>query len=82
MFSLLSICSDLLNISTSYLSAGLNVDPVLRLDNQGDVFLNVGFGTGVYDGVKIFDGDLKEFELADVKINKKTYSYYCYKNLW
>ena len=50
------------------LSAGLNVDPVLRLDNQGDVFLNVGFGTGVYDGVKIFDGDLKEFELADVKI--------------
>ena len=50
------------------LSSGLNVDPVLRLDNQGDVFLNVGFGTGVYDGVKIFDGDLKEFELADVKI--------------
>ena len=50
------------------LSAGLTVDPVLRLDNQGDVFLNIGFGTGVYDGVKIFDSDLKEFELADVKI--------------
>jgi len=50
------------------LSAGINVDPVLRLDNQGDVFLNVGFGTGTFDGVKIFDGDLKEFELADIKI--------------
>ena len=50
------------------LSAGLSVDPVLRLDNQGDVFLNIGFGTGVYNGVKVFDSDLKEFELADVKI--------------
>lgn len=50
------------------LSAGLTVDPVLRLDNQGDVFLNIGFGTGVYNGVKVFDSDLKEFELADVKI--------------
>ena len=50
------------------LSAGLTVDPVLRLDNQGDVFLNIGFGTGTLDLVKVFDGDLKEFELADVKI--------------
>ena len=50
------------------LSAGITVDPVLRLDNQGDVFLNIGFGTGTLDLVKIFDGDLKEFELADVKI--------------
>jgi len=50
------------------LSAGLTTDPVLRLDDQGDVFLNVGFGTGTLDMVKVFDGDLKEFELADVKI--------------
>jgi hypothetical protein len=50
------------------LSAGLTTDPVLRLDDQGDVFLNIGFGTGALDLVKIFDGDLKEFELADVKI--------------
>jgi hypothetical protein len=50
------------------LSAGLTTDPVLRLDDQGDVYLNIGFGTGVYNGVKVFDGDLKEFELADVKI--------------
>ena len=50
------------------LSAGLTTDPVLRLDDQGDVYLNIGFGTGVYNGVKVFDGDLKEFELADVRI--------------
>ena len=40
----------------------------MRLDDQGDVFLNVGFGSGNLDLVKIFDGDLKEFELADVRV--------------
>ena len=49
-------------------STGVYVDPILRLDDQGDVYLNTGFGTGNYNGVKVFDGDLKEFELADVKI--------------
>ena len=55
------------------LSSGLNVDPVLRLDDQGDVFLNIGFGTGTYNGIKIFDGDLKDFELADYAIATKTF---------
>jgi len=32
------------------------------------VYLNTGFGTGSYNGVKVFDGDLKEFELADIKL--------------
>ena len=50
------------------LSGGLSVDPVLRLDNQGDVYFNTTFGTGNFTGVKVFDGDLKEFELADTKI--------------
>ncbi len=50
------------------LSGGLSVDPVLRLDNQGDVYFNTSFGTGNFTGVKVFDGDLKEFELADTKI--------------
>ena len=49
-------------------STGIYVDPILRLDDQGDVYLNTGFGTGNYTGVKVFDGDLKEFELADIKI--------------
>ena len=50
------------------LSGGLYVDPVLRLDNQGDVYFNTTFGTGTFNGVKVFDGELKEFELADVRI--------------
>ena len=50
------------------LSAGLTIDPVLRLDDQGDVYLNTGFGTGTFNGVKVLDGELKEFELADIKI--------------
>ena len=49
-------------------SSGIYNDPVLRIDDQGDVFLNTGFGTGVYNGVKVFDSELKEFELADYKI--------------
>ena len=50
------------------LSAGLTVDPVLRLDNVGDVYFNTNFGNGNFQGVKVFDGDLKEFELADIKL--------------
>ncbi|CAR63345.1 strucutural protein [Synechococcus phage S-RSM4] len=50
------------------LSSGLFVEPVLRLDNQGDVYFNTTFGTGAFNGVKVFDGELKEFELADTKI--------------
>ena len=55
------------------LSSGLNTDPVLRLDDQGDVYLNTTFGSGTFNGVKIFDGDLKEFELADYKIKSSTF---------
>ena len=46
----------------------MNVDPVLRLDDQGDVYLNTGFGTGVFDGVKIFDKDLSAIEISNYKI--------------
>ena len=49
------------------LSAGLSVDPILRLDDQGDIYFNTTFGSG-FNGVKIFDGELKEFELSDVRI--------------
>ncbi|WP_223618585.1 hypothetical protein, partial [Acinetobacter baumannii] len=38
------------------LSSGLFVEPVLRLDNQGDVYFNTTFGTGAFNGVKVFDG--------------------------
>mgnify|MGYP005742002727 FL=1 len=56
------------------LSSGLNTDPILRLDDQGDVYLNTTFGSGSFNGVKIFDGDLKEFELADYKISSFTFT--------
>ena len=49
------------------LSAGLTVDPILRLDDQGDIYFNTTFGSG-FNVVKIFDGELKEFELSDVRI--------------
>ena len=56
------------------LSSGLVVDPVLRLDDQGDVYLNIGFGTGSFNGVKIFDSELKEFELADYAVKTETFT--------
>ncbi len=56
------------------LSTGLNVDPILRLDDQGDVFLNTTFGSGSFNGVKVLDGALKEFELADYKIKTSTFN--------
>ena len=51
------------------LSSGLNTDPLLRLTDTGDIFYNLGFGTGTYSGVKLFDTDLKVLELADYKIS-------------
>ena len=56
------------------LSSGLNTDPVLRLDDQGDVYLNTTFGSGSFNGVKVLDGELKEFELADFKIATSTFT--------
>ncbi len=52
-------------------SAGLTVDPILRLDNQGDVTFNVGFGSGVFSGVKLYDKELKSTELTDIRITSK-----------
>ena len=50
------------------LSSGLNTDPLLRLTDTGDIYYNLGFGTGTYSGVKLFDTDLKVMELADYKV--------------
>ena len=56
------------------LSSGLNIDPVLRLDNQGDVYFNIGFGTGTFSGVKVFDAELKELELAQTLIRSDAFT--------
>ena len=53
------------------LSSGLTTDPLLRLTEDGDIFYNLGFGTGNYSGVKLFDSELKELEIADYKIITK-----------
>ena len=53
------------------LSSGLTTDPLLRLTADGDVFYNLGFGTGTYNGIKLFDSELKELEIADFKIITK-----------
>ena len=47
------------------LAVGLNVDPLLRLDINGDIYLNKAFGTGSFDGLKLFNSDLSSFELSD-----------------
>ena len=51
------------------LAVGLNVDPLLRLDINGDVYINKGFGTGSFDGIKLFNSDLSTLELSDLAIS-------------
>ena len=53
------------------LSSGLTTDPLLRLTDTGDIFYNLGFGTGNFNGVKLFDSELKELEIADFRIATK-----------
>ena len=55
------------------LSSGLTTDPLLRLTDTGDIYYNLGFGTGVYNAIKIFDSELKELEIADYKVVTKKF---------
>lgn len=50
------------------LSGGINVDPVLTLSNDGDLFFNTAFGTGTPSNIKLFDADLKVFETTDLRV--------------
>ena len=50
------------------LSGGINVDPVLTLSNDGDLFYNTAFGTGTPSNIKLFDADLKTFETTDLRV--------------
>ena len=45
------------------LSSGLTTDTLVRLTDDGDIFFNLGFGTGVYNGLKIINEDLTAVEL-------------------
>ena len=51
------------------LSTGLTVDPLIRMDGEGDIYYNLGFGTGTFSGVKLLDTDLQNFELAHYKVS-------------
>ena len=50
------------------LSTGLVTDPVLRINNSGDILYNQGFGSGTEDLVTLFSNDLRIFELDQAKI--------------
>ena len=45
------------------LSSGLTTDTLVRPTDDGDIFFNLGFGTGVYNGLKIINEDLTAVEL-------------------
>ena len=39
------------------------------MDGEGDIYYNLGFGTGTFSGVKLLDTDLQNFELAHYKVS-------------
>lgn len=51
------------------LSSGLTTDTLLRLKDTGDIFYNLGFGTGVYSELKILNEDLTAIELAKYRLH-------------
>lgn len=53
------------------MSAGLTVDPVLRITNNADVFFNLGYGTGTFSGVRLLDEALQDVQLNNFRILTK-----------
>ena len=51
------------------LAVGINVDPLLRLDTNGDIYVNKAFGTGSFDGLKLINSSFDSFELLDLRID-------------
>lgn len=50
------------------MSGGLTVDPILTIEDSGDIFYNTAFGTGNEENLKILNNDLTEFEIRDYKV--------------
>ena len=50
------------------LSTGLTVDTLLRLDDQGDIYYNTGFGEASANYVRLFDKDLSNIEISKYRI--------------
>ena len=53
------------------MSAGLTVDPVLRITNNADILFNIGYGTGVFSGVRLLDEALQDVQLANFRVLTK-----------
>ena len=49
-------------------SSGLTNDVVLRLDDEGDVYFNTGFGSGSESLVRVFDKELANLEISKYRI--------------
>ena len=56
------------------LSSGLYADHLLRLTNTGDIFYNLGFGTGTPNNVKLFDQELKTIEMKHFKMDSAKFT--------
>ena len=56
------------------LSSGLFADHLLRLTNNGDIFYNLGYGTGTPNNVKLFDQELKTIEMKNFKMDSAKFS--------
>lgn len=50
------------------MSGGLTVDPILTIEDSGDIFYNTAFGTGNEENLKLLNNELTEFEIRDYKV--------------
>jgi hypothetical protein len=55
------------------MSGGLTVDPILTIEDTGDIFYNTAFGTGNEENLKLLNNDLTEFEIRDYKVLTTTF---------
>lgn len=56
------------------LSSGLTTDPLVRLNNEGSIFINKTYGTGSNTLIKVLDNELKTFELDDVLVETSEFT--------
>lgn len=67
----------LLSTKTNFdiaLSSGLTTDSLVRLTNDGDIYINKSFGTGSDNLIKVLDNELNKFELDDIIIESSEYT--------
>ena len=72
-----STTSKFLSTRTNFdvaLSSGLNNDPLIRLNNTGDIYINKTYGTGSNTLIKVLDNELKTFELDDVLVETSEFT--------